>query len=358
MITPSFAWSGRNRNADRFEAEKRLAIQLRQQVCQYPTAKHYVIAHSHGTQVALYALRDPFFEGRIAGVVAMGSPFILSTPRDTGVFSQNFLGWFPIRLFVLLIGVAISSIFAGAWIEERGTMPPALKWLFDGLLFVPIVTLLLLASFTSCLNKLRDFCYRPIDRWISTSQQMTTQALGFDAITATPMLFITSAVDEAYWMLKVEGLISQLCVKGYVALSVLIWIFAAVAPFAFMIGFLAPLLHLPGESLMLLWAQSLVLIPLAAFVLALIEILFIPLMAVFAANGIAFGWDKISTYLWCRVGVYRKPEHCSSVSYEVVKLRPTRIFRLRRGLVGSLAHCAYYADTTCVTRIVAWLRCH
>lgn len=76
-----FFWSGGNSPASRATAADRLREQLQSQVVKWPWAKHYIIAHSHGGNVALYALRDSKLENDISGLICLATPFLLLRPR-------------------------------------------------------------------------------------------------------------------------------------------------------------------------------------------------------------------------------------------------------------------------------------
>lgn len=67
----------------RLAAGRDLAVQLHAQCVEHPRARHFVVAHSHGGNVTLYALRMPGLPRRLAGVVCLGTPFLQCEPRDT-----------------------------------------------------------------------------------------------------------------------------------------------------------------------------------------------------------------------------------------------------------------------------------
>src|SRR5262245_54765385 len=51
----------------------------------YPTIPNspcFIIAHSHGGNIARYALHDPEFAARAAGVVTLATPFLTGKPRN------------------------------------------------------------------------------------------------------------------------------------------------------------------------------------------------------------------------------------------------------------------------------------
>src|SRR3954468_6058246 len=62
-----FNWSGRNSFSARQKASEHLQAHLRRLFEKWPTAKHFVIAHSHGGNVVFYAIRDSDVASRLAG---------------------------------------------------------------------------------------------------------------------------------------------------------------------------------------------------------------------------------------------------------------------------------------------------
>jgi Protein of unknown function (DUF2974) len=109
-----FSWSGKNSHKARLAAGQDLAASLRRTFADHPSRRHYVIAHSHGGNVALYALKELSEDERhfISGVVTMGTPFIHSSPRDTVYIRDNLMlclskgsvVWVVIFLIVILLG--------------------------------------------------------------------------------------------------------------------------------------------------------------------------------------------------------------------------------------------------------------
>jgi hypothetical protein len=77
-----FAWPGTNTHAARSEAGDRLARFIRDGHEQHAEARHFIVAHSHGGNVALYAMRDPGARKIVNGIVTLGTPFIHARRRD------------------------------------------------------------------------------------------------------------------------------------------------------------------------------------------------------------------------------------------------------------------------------------
>jgi hypothetical protein len=107
-----FAWSGRNSHRARSRAAGDLAEHLQQQLTEHPRARHWVIAHSHGGNVALHAadqLRTAWGRGARVTTVALATPFLHARAR-------TITGWplFVIVLFsALLLGSATATAVTG-----------------------------------------------------------------------------------------------------------------------------------------------------------------------------------------------------------------------------------------------------
>jgi len=71
------SWGGRNTHQERRTGSIQLRRHLLAQLIQDPSARHYVIAHSHGGNVAMRAVcGSPTLRGQLQGIVAMATPFL------------------------------------------------------------------------------------------------------------------------------------------------------------------------------------------------------------------------------------------------------------------------------------------
>lgn len=79
-----FLWSGSNSHRARCQA----AIELRRHIAicvqKYPAQDHFIVAHSHGGNVALYALRDSQTAVHVRGVACLSTPFLHCRRRNFG----------------------------------------------------------------------------------------------------------------------------------------------------------------------------------------------------------------------------------------------------------------------------------
>ena len=86
-----FCWSGGNSHSARLQAGDDLALYLSQLRMEFPDAQHFVIAHSHGGNVAMYAMEAKLSDGEkhgdgIAGVITLATPFITLRKRQLPKF--------------------------------------------------------------------------------------------------------------------------------------------------------------------------------------------------------------------------------------------------------------------------------
>lgn len=161
VLINRFGWSGGNSYWAREEAGKDLRQRLSRSVDQHRDAHHFVIAHSHGGNVALYALNEPRLAKSMSGLVTLATPFLSCEPRNPwfliqvciygatfglafavlkdivlplvlrGIeFSHSFSGWLEIGVYIgmLWLGYAAGSI---VWGVLQGLAEGVSDWLID-----------------------------------------------------------------------------------------------------------------------------------------------------------------------------------------------------------------------------------
>jgi triacylglycerol esterase/lipase EstA (alpha/beta hydrolase family) len=77
-----FDWSGDNSHQARVTAGHQLASRIRQVMEEIPESRIAIIGHSHGGNVALYALRDKAVAALVSEVIFLGTPFFRFVRRD------------------------------------------------------------------------------------------------------------------------------------------------------------------------------------------------------------------------------------------------------------------------------------
>ncbi len=101
-------WKGRNSWKSRFDGARQLREHLDTSGCKGD--ERFVIAHSHGGNVALYALKDAPPES-VRGVACLATPFLSSKPRLLAPFPMSA----PVLLLALLVLLAFVGDLGVAW---------------------------------------------------------------------------------------------------------------------------------------------------------------------------------------------------------------------------------------------------
>lgn len=126
-----FNWSGGNRHFKRRQAADDLRRVLESQVEEYPESRRFVIAHSHGGNVALYALNDPDIGEKITGTICLSTPFIHCRPR---IFPEGTL----LISYMILAVVFCLLLFRGVEVWPALTS----EYLIIGALLAPMAVFL------------------------------------------------------------------------------------------------------------------------------------------------------------------------------------------------------------------------
>lgn len=98
----TFQWSGWACHLSRHRAAIRLQQYLLD-ITEREPGRHFIIGHSHGGMVALYALRNQILGQRIEGLVTLSTPFLVARRREISL-----LGWMAVAISMIaaVIGAA------------------------------------------------------------------------------------------------------------------------------------------------------------------------------------------------------------------------------------------------------------
>ena len=109
VLIERFQWSGKNSPKYRHLAAEQLADTLRVQKRDHPSAKHFVIGHSHGGNIALKAVESAkLFED--IGIVCLSTPFFHVGRRIYGTGAE---------LWAISLGAVILSVLMSIYIFSR-----------------------------------------------------------------------------------------------------------------------------------------------------------------------------------------------------------------------------------------------
>lgn len=206
-----FRWSGWNLHRARIKAGTRLATHLARVVSAYPTAKIVVIGHSHGGNVIRYAFRQVGTDTaqRVAGVVTLGTPFVMAEPRQ-------YLGWLRRLVIFCAIGalalsflLAFSFILFGIFysIEHRSVVGLVLI-LGAPFAIVPCVLLIFGLLRLIYLNRLSRFATFLANR-LESFQRQLVETIDPPTLDGVPLLTIEVRADEARFALSASAILSE-----------------------------------------------------------------------------------------------------------------------------------------------------
>lgn len=111
-------WSGRNSVTARRAACDALYEALTRSLNQHPERPHFVIAHSHGGNIAMQALSRSFHMGQHCRLICLSTPFLVLRPRPPDPLLQisNFLAPFLLSVLALrALNLWLSPAIPGWW---------------------------------------------------------------------------------------------------------------------------------------------------------------------------------------------------------------------------------------------------
>lgn len=181
-----FQWSGRNSHFARYIASQQLRDEIIKLRRSCPNSPHFILAHSHGGNIAMYACSDAFIEEMVSGIVCLATPFLNVRERELGpgllIAAGSLLG--------VVLGVSLQAI-----------APHASEWtgrLVAGLVAVPVVLLLMYVS----------------HRWLAAARRLVAE-MSVPTFTNTEMLVIRLAGDEASAILGTIQFTCSLVGRGF-----------------------------------------------------------------------------------------------------------------------------------------------
>ncbi|MEO0996892.1 MAG: hypothetical protein AAFX58_05175 [Pseudomonadota bacterium] len=111
-VVESFEWTGANSHAARLRAGAELAEKLRACRGRYIDCPQFVVAHSHGGNVAAYALMDEGARAAVGGVVCLGTPFIHAKGRDLAG-TRRLVQWLLAACLAIIAFLLLAAIAYG-----------------------------------------------------------------------------------------------------------------------------------------------------------------------------------------------------------------------------------------------------
>lgn len=199
VIFRAFNWTGSNSHTARIRAGQELAEDQAEVAQQYAGSPRFLLAHSHGGNVAYYALRSMPDNVRPTGIVTMGTPYIHCRQRDiatTRRLGPWILAFIAVSLLMPLAGILLYLLLGAMNIVIKGFWPG-----FE----VPEVWLAI-ALIVIGLNSIRIpvWAYRKyssLERWAARKQCEVLARLSLP-LGEVPCMYVHVDGDEARFWLK------------------------------------------------------------------------------------------------------------------------------------------------------------
>ena len=331
-----FSWSGHNSHSARINAGSRLSEYVRDLRADDPSRPCFVVTHSHGGMVLLYALTQKSTQESIDGCVFLGTPFLMTRRRSLGAYIDNLsfqLTWLslsilPIVLLVLWFGISINALIGSFLVVFTAIYFSAESW------FEHNITNRMNRALLSTLEKRQQvfwkyvtpaslnipalICYAPYDEaraWLSLLNSVTGSTF---TITAYVVEFLP------YWLIFI--------IMGVIAAAI-DWLVGERNAFAFVGMF---------PSYVLVFVGMLLIVVLSVVM---------PVMSALLRGHLAgFGWEGLLGYSLVEVSPSYYP--MTDPEANVLLLRSEKTQSGYRGL----QHSKFYVDSSVVDSLVAWIQ--
>jgi hypothetical protein len=308
-----FEWSGRNTYTDRLKARDDLRDDLMKTAADNPSAKHFVIAHSHGGNAALYAMKDGELATKISGMVAMSTPFLNVKLRraELRVLQLTLAAfllaslpfWFLTTLALELYQTSFTwiSSFSGLGKLMALALAGVLVWRFTEGIFKGFFQL------TGWLGETWNGFATKRANWLIKN-------FATDNVTV-PLLTVSFKFDEAALYLRLLHLITEPHALIFYGATIVLSV-ALTTQFTLLVTgiVIEPLLNLI-DDIFLVSIESYFIVKAYAFIVFHIAVLFFALFAVvgFIAHRLVkghflgFGSDGLMDYLWVKTQIVALP---------------------------------------------------
>lgn len=344
-IIKSFRWSGRNTHSARIQAGAELALFIRDTAAQYAANTDiHLIGHSHGGNVALYAIDQCLISPRIKSIAFLGTPFLNIRDRDfvrgAAKFSET-VSW-----LCVFPGL---PIWAGLFAEGSQYI-----YFRDG----PLRLFSYLMFFISIGAPVWYFIYgrEPFGRWLTriTTNKLTNKYRAIrtmlrHGVPSQPTFVASSDLDEARVWLKMFHISSSIPLKVHhilenvagtmfltqlVAIPMVIGLaFAGIIEnyHAYMMGMLIPF-----------WVSMT-----AALAIGVVPFVAMLWATAIRGSAIAFGWEGFVSHLV--IDLYPSAQPIWD------RQKGSMNFKCTNRQLKGLRHSSFYQDSETINALVNWL---
>jgi hypothetical protein len=344
-----FNWPGlfgtRLNNGHRYRvlAGRNLALHIETVTTKYPNAQHFIIAHSHGGNVAYYALDSKHLQERIKGIVCLGTPFLKCVPRNFYGFEYHTIVLWLLS-FVTMVVASVASFGVAVYFlyDFLKTLPQGITLLlaFIGIILWGSFALWWLEAFSNLESRFDD----RLRFWLGIKQREILKRLRLPNLYGPAIFCAYTPGDEAGRHLVIARFLA-----GIPRWFWTLWFYLFLFFGTFAVGILWPQLvpdwihPSPHHSRLgptfdkaLMTAFAIII---SFSLLHAIIIVLVPWLL--RGHGFAFGQEGILDNLLVNIGVSHEPEAGAVTS---------RSYAMR-----GFRHSGFYNDERVVSDIAEWM---
>ncbi|MBN7817789.1 esterase/lipase family protein [Algoriphagus pacificus] len=343
VIFSKFDWDGKNCHSSRINYGDKLRIVLEKSLLNNPNDEHILIAHSHGGNVAMYALSKMKNSFSNVSLVTLATPFIRCEKFEISGISG----------ILMIIGI-ISFFTAMFYLPNQISLEieGPFSFLNGPIRFIKFAIAFLIAK---GLIKIKAFIISEFQEYVN----LFYKKIDYRKTELKRMLVVRIEGDEALLWLRISSFLQKVTSKfGERATKLSFLSFGYLYALLFTISIIVILL---GEltfnkiNLSFLDLEEMQIVYLIIFVLFLILLIFpalvfiisLPILYLFRGNPLIFGWENFFKGL--SLSIYPSQNPPDEITYDVLSY-PSDIKRVK-----GLLHSQPYLNSEIITKIGLWI---
>ena len=350
-----FEWSGRNSHKARVKAGYELAAHIRELQRRMPACRHFIVAHSHGGNVALLAHKHLDVAEHALGIATLGTPFLHARLRGDLAFQtlrslereaveENQLA---AAMFAFALTIATVALL-GNTLEGRVANP--WWWAFAVALVVGYAARPLFQRFVT------PHLVRLLFRFSGKRAAMRlATAIAFPALPSTHILSFVYPRDEAGLLLDTLELTTKAPTRimewvfgiGLLVLAPMLFI----APYASVANVVAgDFFGFDAERIADLAIKAFMALYLGFVGLWLVVLAVRYVLSLLRGHPAGFGWERPSLHSWAEIGATASAEVPAARS-NVAETVPYKAEAVSAGL----RHSGLYEDRRILKALAFWM---
>lgn len=336
--TVSFSWSGGNSHSERKAASQELAKAIKIDAQEHPDSLRSIVAHSHGGNVAIRALRELEVETNINWLICLGTPFLILENS----FSDRLGKTLSTLLWLLVFALMVSLT---GFIALMGFIHFAV----EGFTIWSGVTAIVCSFLIYLTFKLPSLLVEFLDDLIIDKHIHLQSDLGWPSDTKASLLNYQVSFDEARIAVSTFSIVSEIPRRiwdWWAKIATSYWLYILLFSFFFM-G-LGEFFELPDDHWIAIFALPSVLLLFTPFIL--LPLAFLALISpLLRSHPAGFGWEGLTQHFVYDVKITSNPAPHWTGRLENETMNLDAKF-------GRIRHSAFYDDDSVINDVITRLQ--